>query len=243
MSTFYGTLAPLWPLVSPVEEYASEAGEIFCVLGQHAPDARTLLELGCGGGHVAFYLKRRFDCTLTDLSAPMLACSRRLSPDCVHVEGDMRSLALARTFDVVLAHDAIDYMTSEDDLRAAFDTAWRHLGPGGLACFIPDHVAETYAPDTSVSGSDGDDGRAVRMLEWSEPVKDGEHTVTVHYSFVVRDPAGEVTTFYERHTIGLFPRATWERLLTERGFLVETVLEETDEDREGRLLFLAKKPE
>lgn len=80
------------------------------------------------------------------------------------------------------------------------------------------------------------------MLEWSEPVKDGEHTVTVHYSFLVREPSGEVTTFYERHTIGLFPRATWERLLTERGFLVETVLEETDEDREGRLLFLAKKP-
>lgn len=151
MSTFYGTLAPLWPLVSPVEEYAGEAGEILRVLSQHAPDARTLLELGCGGGHVAFYSKRRFDCTLTDLSAPMLACSRQLNPECAHVEGDMRSLALARTFDVVLVHDAIDYMTSEDDLRAAFETAWRHLGPGGLACFIPDHVAEAYAPDTSVS--------------------------------------------------------------------------------------------
>jgi SAM-dependent methyltransferase len=96
----------------------------------------------------------------------MLACSRRLNPERAHTVGDMRSLALGRTFDLVLAHDALDYMTTEHDLRAAFETAWQHLAPGGLACFLPDEVAETFEPGTDVSGGDDDHGRAVRLFEW-----------------------------------------------------------------------------
>lgn len=242
MTTFYRQLASLWPLISPVEDYADETAEILGVLRERAPDARTLLELGSGGGHVAYYLKHAFECHLTDLSEPMLDVSRRLNPERAHSAGDMRTLDLGRTFDIVLAHDAIDYMTSEDDLRAVFHTAWRHLAPGGVACFVPDDVADTYEAGTDVSGVDGADGRAVRLFEWSEPATPDRCTVVVHYTFMVRDPGGHVTTYYEPHTTGLFPRSTWERLLGERGFSVEVVVERTDQDRVGRLLFVARKP-
>ncbi len=242
MTRFYGELAPLWPLVSPVEDYAAETAELIDVLRARRPQAKTLLELGSGGGHVAHYMKRAFECHLTDLSEPMLECSRRLNPECAHAVGDMRTLDLGRTFDVVLAHDAIDYMISEDDLRAVFDTAWRHLAPGGLACFIPDDVTETYGAGTGVSGGDGADGCGVRLFEWAEPAVPGRTTVDVHYAFLVRDPSGDVRNYYERHATGLFPRGTWERLLAQRGFSVEVVVESTKEDRAGRLLFLARKP-
>lgn len=242
MNLFYGELASLWPLVSPVEHAAEESAEIVRLLRQRVPHARSLLELGSGGGHVAYHLKRAFECHLTDISEPMLEVSRRLNPDCTHAVGDMRTLDLGRRFDVVLAHDAIDYMSSEGDLRAAFDTAWRHLVPGGMACFVPDDVSETFEPGTDVSGSDGTDGQAVRLFEWAEPVNAGCSTVTVHYAFLVRHADGRVQSFHEAHTVGLFPRATWERLLAERGFAVEVVVEQTTESRRGRLLFLARKP-
>lgn len=241
MTKFYGELASLWPLISPVEESAEEAAEILSVLRERAPHARTLLELGSGGGHVAYYLKHAFDCHLTDLSEPMLEGSRRLNPECAHSAGDMRTLDLGRTFDLVLAHDAIDYMASEEDLRAAFHTAWRHLAPGGVACFIPDDLADTYEAGTDVSGVDGADGRAVRLFEWSEPAVPDRCTVIVHYTFMVRDQAGHVSATYEPHTTGLFSRATWERVLAEQGFSVEVVAERTDEDRAERLLFVARK--
>ena len=67
----------------------------------------TLLELGSGGGNNASHLKARFNCTLTDISPDMLALSRTLNPECEHLEGDMRTLRLGRTFDVVFIHDAI----------------------------------------------------------------------------------------------------------------------------------------
>ena len=140
MEVFYDHLADWWPVISPVSHYAGECSEFLGILKARRPQAQTLLELGSGGGHVAFHLKSDLDCTLSDLSPAMLEVSRRLNPGCLHIQGDMRTLDLDRHFDIVLAHDAIAYMTCEADLRAAFATAHRHLAPGGLALFIPDDV-------------------------------------------------------------------------------------------------------
>jgi hypothetical protein len=53
----------------------------------------------------------------------MLELSRGLNPECEHVVGDMRPLHLGRQFDAVFVHDAVMYMTTEDDLRQAMETA------------------------------------------------------------------------------------------------------------------------
>ena len=82
--------------------------------------------------------------TLVDASAQMLEVSRRLNADCIHVQGDMRTVRLGQTFDAVLVHDAIDYITSREDLRLVIETAFAHCRPGGLAVFAPDHTAETF---------------------------------------------------------------------------------------------------
>ena len=101
------------------------------------PGARTLLELGAGGGNNAFHMKRRFSCTLTDLSPRMLEVSRSINPECEHLAGDMRELRLGRQFDAVFVHDAVEYMTTPDDLARAVSTAYIHTRPGGVALFVP----------------------------------------------------------------------------------------------------------
>jgi hypothetical protein len=239
MSTFYGELAPWWPILSPVDEYHAEGEMIASALRAAAPHARTLLELGSGGGHVAATLKRSYACTLTDLSPAMLAVSAALNPECEHIAGDMRSIRLHRRFDLVFAHDALDYLRTEDDLRATFMTAWEHLEPGGLALFLPDHVAERFAPSTDAGGSDAPDGRGARYLEWTEPAC-GDRATT-HYSFVLRHADGTVFTRYERPDFGLFPLATWLRVMTEVGFHASWVDEAPLEDHEPRVVLLGRK--
>lgn len=241
MNVFYDELAEWWPLLSPVAEYADEAREVRRLLAERRPAARRVLELGCGGGHLAHHLREGWEYTLSDLSPAMLALATRLNPGCPHVVGDLRTLRLAERFDLVLVHDAVDYMLTEADLRAAFATAFHHLAPGGLAMFMPDVLAETFAPGTDVSGGDAPDGRGARLFEWVQDVG-ADGTVVVHYAFLLRAADGTVRTAYERHVTGLFPRATWERLLAEAGFRVEAVLESTDEDREPRLFFFGHKP-
>jgi SAM-dependent methyltransferase len=241
MHVFYSELAPFWPLVSPVEEYAEEAAWITHAIAGRAPSARTLLELGSGGGHNAFHLRSRYALTLTDLSPAMLELSAQLNPECEHLVGDMRTVALGRTFDVVLAHDAIDYMTTETDLEAAVATAARHLEPGGLAVFLPDHVTERYVPGTDCGGSDAPDGSGVRYLEWATEVPPGTTVGTTHYSFVVRDSTGAVRCLHEAHPFGLFPEATWKSVFERRGFELDVVEEETTEERLPRLMFVGRK--
>jgi SAM-dependent methyltransferase len=238
---FYSELAPFWPLLSPVEDYAEEAAELLRVLEPRAPRARRALELGSGGGHVAHFLKRRFSMTLSDLSPEMLAESARLNPDCEHVVGDMRTLELGACFDLVFVHDAVDYMTTERDLEAVIATAHRHLEPGGLAVFVPDHVRERYEAGSESGGSDAADGRGIRYLEWTTELAPGATAGTTHYCFLVREADGSMRCLHERHDVGVFPEATWVRLFERVGFAVEVVEERTDDERTPRLIFIGRK--
>lgn len=243
MKIFYADLAPFWPLLSPVEDYADEAREFRRVIAQHAPATRRVLELGSGGGHVAHHLERHFAMTLSDLSAEMLAESARLNPNCEHVLGDMRTLDLGTRFDLVFVHDAVDYMTTEADLEAVFATAHRHLEAGGVALFVPDHVRERYTTSTECGGGDGTDGRAIRYLEWTTELEPHATSAATHYCFLVREADGTVRTLHERHDIGVFPQATWKRLFERAGFSVEVVEEQTDDERTPRLMFIGRKTE
>jgi trans-aconitate methyltransferase len=238
---FYRDLAPWWPLISPPADYAEEAGLCASVLASAAIPVREVLELGSGGGHNASHLKSRFTMTLVDLSAAMLSVSRELNPECEHLLGDMRTVRLGRTFDAIFVHDAVDYMTTEADLRQAMETAFAHCRPGGLAVFVPDHTAETFQPATHHGGHDGTDGRAVRYLEW---VWDPDPTDTwglAEYAFLLRDADGSVQVVHDTHRWGVFGRDVWLRLLRDVGFEADTVREETSEDRPSRELFVGRR--
>ena len=188
---FYGELAEWWPLISPPEDYAEEAAFAATVLAS-VPGVREVLELGSGGGHNAVHLKAQFEMTLVDLSDEMLAVSRRLNPECEHHQGDMRTVRLGRRFDAVFVHDAVDYMTSEADLRAAIETAHAHCRPGGIAVFVPDHTAETYEAASDHGGSDGADGRAVRFLDWTWDPDPDDTWIVTEYAFMLREADGSI---------------------------------------------------
>lgn len=239
---FYGELAAWWPLISPPEDYAEEAGFAATLLGSAAIAVRDVLELGSGGGHNAAYLKARFTLTLVDLSEEMLAVSHRLNPECEHIQGDMRTLRLGREFDAVFVHDAVDYMTTEADLRRAIETAYAHCRPGGVAVFIPDSTVETFEPSTDHGGSEGADGRGVRYLEWNWDPDPTDTQARTEYAFLLRDADGSVRVVHETHHTGLFGRQVWLRLLAEAGFEPGSAIEPTDEDRTPREAFIGHRP-
>lgn len=229
----YDALARWWPLLSPVEEYADEAAE----LAELLDGAETVLELGAGGGHNAFHLKDHYRLTLVDRAPAMLAMSRLLNPECAHLEGDMFTLRLGRTFDAVLVHDAIDYATTEAELAAVIATAHAHLPPGGVVLLVPDHLVESFAPGTEHGGSDDEDGSGARYLQWSYDPDPTDTTVVTQYVIVTREADGTTAVHPETHVTGLFPRETWLRLLEAGGFTAEAIEERTDEPRTPRVLF------
>jgi SAM-dependent methyltransferase len=239
----YDELAGWWPLLSAPAVYAEEA-EIYRRLLVEAADRppATVLELGSGGGNNASHLKAHFRLTLVDRSPGMLAVSQELNPECEHVQGDMRTVRLGRVFDAVFVHDAIMYMTGEDDLRQVMETAFAHCRPGGAALFAPDHLRENFRTGTDYGGHDGD-GRAARFLEWTWDPDPLDTTYTVDYAYLLREADGSVRVEHDRHVEGLFPRATWLRLLEETGFAARAVPVEHSELEPGSYeLLVASRP-
>jgi SAM-dependent methyltransferase len=229
----YTDLAEWWPVLSAPEDYTEEA-EFYrkLIVANSKLPAETLLELGCGGGSNASFLKKHFRLTLSDLSPGMLRVSQALNPECEHIQGDMRTLRLGRTFDAVFIHDAIMYMTAETDLGAAIHTAALHCKPGGVAIFAPDYTRENWQPSTSHGGEDRT-GRSLRYLEWTHDPDPDDDTYIVDFAYLLRDESGQVRCEYDRHVFGLFPRATWLRLMGEAGFSAQAVVFEHSEIEPG----------
>ncbi len=240
----YTDLAKWWPLCSAPDEYEEEAEIYRRTLLQHAPRRPvTLLELGSGGGNNASHLKRHFKMTLVDLSPGMLRVSRKLNPDCVHVRGDMRTVRLKRQFDAVFIHDAIDYMLTLGDLRAAIDTAFVHCRPGGLALFVPDETADRFRSSSGHGGHDQGD-RGLRYLEWTIDPDPRDGRYTLYMSYLLRQGRRVRHVGLDQHLCGLFSERDWMKVIRDAGFRPHKLpYDHSSWERHAHVMFVGLKPD
>lgn len=246
----YHDLAHLWPIISPPEEYTVEAAQwrdlIWSEFGwtgnQPAWDPRArLLDLGCGGGHLLSHFTRHFTTEAVDISPEMLAISRGLNPHTIHHIGDMRAIRLGRTFDVVTIHDAVNYMATEEDLRAAIQTAQAHLEPGGLVLLAPDCLRDTFSGPRVVDWTRETEGGNVTFIEYvAQPFPEANTVESVFVFIINRD--GDIQVEIDRHTSGLFPKAMWLEALSDAGLRAEYVQTNAYEGGFGGNLFVGRKP-
>lgn len=233
----YRELAQWWPILSDPDDYRDEAAFVRRLLLEGCDRRpRTLLELGSGGGNNACHLKADFEMTLVDLAPAMLAVSRELNPECEHHEGDMRTVRLGRVFDAVFIHDAIMYMTTEEDLARAMETAFVHCSPGGAVVIAPDHTRELFEPGTKHGGHDGHN-RAMRYLEWVYDPDPDDCTTVTDFAYLLREEDGSVRVEFDHHVCGLFAREVWLRLLSSVGFEPRAV-----RDQYKRDIFVGHRP-
>ncbi len=221
----YADLAWTWPIISAPDHYIDEAqGFIDTIRRFSRIGVRTLLDLGCGGGHVDRTLKKHVEVTGVDTSEAMLSLARRLNPDVTYCLGDMRTVRLGRTFDAVIAADSIDYMLDEEDLYAAFVTAFEHLEPGGVFCTYAEVTRENWQQN-AVGSSVGAQGRTeIAFIENRYDPDPTDSTYESTFLYLIRQ-GGQLTIETDRHLSGIFALDTWRRLLHRAGFAIdETVL-------------------
>src|SRR5437879_1367620 len=234
----YDELAEWWPMMAGPVELRAEA-LFFDRLLRESSDAppRAVLHLVSCSVHNVLHLKEHFSMDLLRMSPQMLAVNRAVNPECEHLQGDIRTLRLGRTFDAVFVHDAVCHMTAESELRAVMETAFVHCRPGGIALFVPDEMRETFVPSTDHGGSDRED-RSVRYVQWTTDPDPNDTAILVDFGILLRDEQGVVRVVHERQTHGLFARAVWLRLLRKAGFTASVVSDESIRD-----LFLCRRRE
>jgi len=115
------------------------------------PDARDLLDVGCGAGNYTLKLLRHnptLNVTLVDLSRPMLdRALERVAPQTsgtvVAEQIDIRALNLEEhRFDIVIAAAVLHHLRTDEEWRDVFHRVYKTLRPGG-GFWIADLVAHS----------------------------------------------------------------------------------------------------
>jgi SAM-dependent methyltransferase len=217
----YAELSSWWPVFSPPEVYAERAA-LFAEILKKACNPKLVLELGCGGGSMAWHLKKHFEMHLADISPQMLRVAAQLNPDCERFQADMREARLNRTYDAVFLNDAVMYMKTEEDLRKTMATAYAHVRPGGAALFVPDATEETFLERTEQGGGELD-GREGRYMAWFRDPDPTDGVYEVDFAILLCERDGQVRCLHDHHECGVFPRGSWLRWLKEAGFQAEKI--------------------
>ncbi len=214
----YTDLAWIWPVMSPPEDYIEEAEYFASLIEKYAKSpVKTVLNLGCGGGHVDKTLKAHYRITGVDKSETMLELARKLNPEAEYFQGDMRNVRLGRLFDAVVVHDAISYMLSEDDLRAVFETAYAHLKPGGLFLTVVEETPEAFKQNKILHYSHADNGLEVTSVEYYYDPNVRDTTYDITFIYLIRQN-NKLRVEVDNHVCGIFPMAVWHRALADAGF-------------------------
>jgi ubiquinone/menaquinone biosynthesis C-methylase UbiE len=102
---------------------------------------KRLLNIACGTGSVDILLAQKgYEMSGSDLAREMLLWAKKKAEiSGIHLnlwQQDMRQLTVAKPFDAALClYDSINYITTEEELKAVFDKVYDALVPHGMFIF------------------------------------------------------------------------------------------------------------
>jgi SAM-dependent methyltransferase len=120
--------------------FRSRNALIVWALRRYFPDARSMLEIGCGTGYVLRGVRSAFpDMRLVggELFPAGLAVAAQRVPDAELLELDARELPFKAEFDVVGAFDVLEHIDEDERVLAGMYEALRP--GGGLIVTVPQH--------------------------------------------------------------------------------------------------------
>ena len=191
------------------KDYPGEAKYVQGLIRRHAPNARTLLNLGCGTGKHDFIFNRLgYDVVGIDLSQQMVDLAReekqnQPSGNVEFAQGDIRTVRLERKFDAVVSlFHVLSYQTSHDDLAGALRTAHLHLHDEGVFVFDCWYGPAVLADPPVVRVKKFEDDH-LAVIRIAEPVSHpNQNAVDVNYHVIIRDKkSGAYSEIREKHTM------------------------------------------
>ena len=231
MSSFNEGYAAYYDLLYRDKDYAGEAKFVRDLLKQHAPKARSLIELGCGTArHARELMAAGYRVLGVDLSHQMIA---RAETECAQLparqrkrlrltQGDVSQFQTDEQFDAAISlFHVINYQLTHGALTGYFKTASQAVRPGGVFVFDfwygPAVLSDR--PSVRIKRAETPEVRVTRLAEPSVDVN--RNLVTVNYTLLAQPreggPSGEFT---EQHTVRYLFLPELKQLAATAGFTV-----------------------
>jgi len=216
----YGDLAWTWPIISPVGNYIEETKLFSKLIKEHSKiEVKTLLHLGCGGGHNDYTFKKYFKVTSLDISEDMLSLAKKLNPEVNYKYGDMRTIQLEEKFDAVTILDSINYIKTVEDLQRTFITTYEHLKPGGVFLTFVEQIAGQFKQNNTTCSAHSKGDVEITFIENYYDPDPNDTSYEAIFIYLIRI-GGKLEIYSDRHLCGIFKLETWLKLLKEIGFKV-----------------------
>jgi len=223
-------------LYQHIFDYGAQAGLVDGILKRYG--AESVLELGCGSGHLTERLRDLgYKVIGADLNKEMLDIARKRTRGITFVEQDMRNITIDDKFDaVVIFGRSFTYMTTNKDALAALRSIYSRLRKGGVLIFDNFDAEKTLSYDQKKSKADEASAGDIYIKRTGSSrvvVDDG-----VCFEWTVKYEITECDKSYieeDTQLLRSFFRSELELLLECAGFHVKDV------KKDGTWLFTAQK--
>lgn len=223
MSEVFNAYSRYYDFLYKDKDYVAEASYINDLIGKYRPGAKSILNLGCGTGRHDVSLEKMgyFICGVDSSEAMLKKARKRQIPGKLKfLKGDARTIKLGKKFDVVISlFHVMSYQTADKDILAVFNTAKRHLAPGGVFIFDFWHGPGVLNDRPIVRVKRLED-ETVRIVRIAEPVmKKAKNVVDVHFQIMVLDKhSGRWSELKETHSMRYFFLPEIKKYLLKAGF-------------------------
>jgi ubiquinone/menaquinone biosynthesis C-methylase UbiE len=130
----YNELASIYELVI-FRNTEQEAFFLNKIINLFKPDAKDILDVGCGVGRHAKLLNEKYGFNVTgiDISKKMIEIAKLQSKNCSFIEMDMRDIKLDKMFDAIICiWSTFNYLFTDEDVKKFFLGVHRALKESGI---------------------------------------------------------------------------------------------------------------
>jgi len=193
--------AELYDAIYHFKNYQRESERLREFIEQAVPGAQAILDVACGTGEHARFLKEHYAVDGIDLNDRYLGAARVKNPSGRYTRADMTDFDLCCKYDaVVCLFSAIGYLKNVELLQRAVACMARHVRAGGVLLVEPWFTPAGWKPGTlSVNTGEMTDGLVCRMGLSS---RDGNRSIIwLHY---LRGTRRGVRYYLEQLELALF---------------------------------------
>ena len=193
----------LFDTIYKFKNYARESEYLRTIINAVVPNAHTLLDVACGRGQHAKFLKHHYAVDGVDINDHYLSAARLKNPSGIYIHADMIDFDLGRSYDVVTClFSAIGIVRTFERLEQAIMCMARHVKPAGVLIIEPWFAPEQWRPAKPfiLVGELG----SGPVYRFSNSVRQGQLSVLMH-NYLRCTPFG-VEYYRERIELGLFTR-------------------------------------